>query len=74
MIKSLLTSRKMWLCILAIAIPVINKFAKLEIDQTQLLAAIGSIIAVIFGIAWEDAARKSANGNGMKSPYKDGEK
>jgi hypothetical protein len=73
MIKALLTSRKFWLTFVAVLVPILNKVLKWEISDEQILAVIGSIVALVFGISWEDAATKSANGNGMKSPYKNGE-
>ena len=59
-VKSLLASRKFWLTVLGILVPIANAKFKLEMDSVVLAGALAVIAANIFGIAIEDAAEKGA--------------
>ncbi len=59
---SLLASRKFWLAVTAILVPVLNRKLDLGLDPIEVGSALAVIAAVIIGIAWEDAARNSKTG------------
>jgi hypothetical protein len=56
-ILSLLKSRKFWLAMVGMAIPIANRVFSLELSQEEVLTAVGPLVALIFSIAWEDAAK-----------------
>jgi len=57
-IKSLLASRKFWLMVLGILVPVLNAKLNLQMDSVALAGALAVIFANILGIAIEDAGEK----------------
>jgi len=59
-LKALLASRKFWLMVLGILVPVLNAKLDLQMDSVELAGALAVIFANILGIAIEDAAEKSA--------------
>jgi len=59
-LKSLLVSRKFWLMVLGILVPVLNAKLDLQMDSVELAGALAVIFANILGIAIEDAAEKSS--------------
>jgi len=67
-IKSLLASRKFWLMVLGILVPVLNAKLNLQMDSVALAGALAVIFANILGIAIEDAGEKSAGGLLQISP------
>lgn len=54
---SLLKSRKFWVAMVGVAIPIGNRLFGLEMSQEEVLTAVGPLVALILGIAWEDAAK-----------------
>lgn len=54
---SLLKSRKFWVAMVGMAIPIGNRIFGLEMSQEEVLTAVGPLVALILGIAWEDAAK-----------------
>jgi len=61
-LKGLLKSRKAWLALVGVLLPVLDKKLGLNIDKEALVAAIMAIIVLIGSIAFEDAAQKHAGG------------
>jgi hypothetical protein len=61
---SLLKSRKFWLAVTAILIPILNRVLGLGLDPVEVGSALAVIATVIVGIAWEDAARQANHGAG----------
>lgn len=56
-ILSLLKSRKFWIAMVGVAIPIGNRLFGLDMSQEEVLTAVGPLVALILGIAWEDAAK-----------------
>jgi hypothetical protein len=53
---SLLKSRKVWLALAAVLIPILNRALGLGLNPVEVGSALAVIATVIVGIAWEDAA------------------
>jgi len=58
--KSLLKSRKFWLAIIAVIVSLLEVIG-LKIDEQAIQQIVLAIVALIGGIAIEDAGAKSAN-------------
>ena len=58
-----LKSRKFWMAILAVVLPVINEQFNLGLDNSTVIAAIGGLVAFIIGEAHVDAKRKEITKN-----------
>jgi len=57
-VLGLLRSRKFWLSVAAVLVPILNRRFDLGLDPVEVGSILAVIAAVIVGIAWEDAAAK----------------
>jgi len=56
--RGLLKSRKFWLAVAGVLVPILNEVCGIGLDSAEIGAALGVLAAAIIGIAWEDAAEK----------------
>lgn len=56
--KSLLKSRKFWLTVCGVALPVIDAKFGLQIPKETLVSAIMAIVVLVASIAYEDVGKK----------------
>lgn len=57
LLKLFLRSRKFWLALIAALVPVLNVKLGLGLTEEQVIAAVMPLIALIFGIAYEDSKK-----------------
>lgn len=58
-VRLLARSRKFWVALIGMAVVAANELFRLGLDQAQVIAVILPAIALIFGIAIEDAGAKA---------------
>lgn len=61
MLKLLVQSRKFWLTVCAVVVPILNAKLGWRLPTEQVVSVILAIIALVLAIAQEDSAEKKAN-------------
>jgi hypothetical protein len=66
--KRLWKSSKFWVAVIGLAVVILNNMTGSNLDTTEIIAVMAPLLAYIFGVSIEDAAKKRGEAPPEDSP------